>query len=149
MTDKKKNYNFNKDESDNDSVQSDSPIKHLKTRHSKRATSKMNETSPMASATNDLSKQTSTEDTSPSKTNKKTSKKSENKLQIQLKTTIQEVFNHKLKEMDLDFLKLLFTCLPTLDDTWNRIGFNHETKENRLDNYYKKLKVTTKNNKII
>ena len=101
MTDKKKNYNLNRDESDNDSVQSDSPSAQFR------------------------------------------------KLHTQLKTTIQEVFNHNLKDMDLDFLKLLFTCLPTLDDIWNRIGFNHETKEDRLHNYYQKLKVTAKNNKIL
>jgi len=70
------------------------------------------------------------------------SKKNELRIHSLLRNAIQEAFGYTLKDIDIEFMKNQFTGLPVLDETWARIGFNKETQENRLKNFYEKLNVS-------
>ena len=56
--------------------------------------------------------------------------------QNELKKVVSECFGYHLKEMDLQFVQDLYTDLPVLTDTWDRIGFNADTKKIRLEKFY-------------
>ena len=51
-------------------------------------------------------------------------------------------FKVKLADVEIEFLADFFTELPVLVETWDRIGFNAETKANRLELFYDKLRVS-------
>jgi hypothetical protein len=70
------------------------------------------------------------------------SKKNELRIHNLLRNVIQEAFGYTLKSIDIEFMKNQFTGLPVLDETWARIGFNQETQDNRLKNFYEKLNVS-------
>ncbi|RNA45062.1 hypothetical protein BpHYR1_034422 [Brachionus plicatilis] len=56
-----------------------------------------------------------------------------------LKQNIKDYFAYNLKSSDFAFLKELYHVLNKIEDTWNQIGFNTETKQDRLGNFYQYL----------
>ena len=60
---------------------------------------------------------------------------------IDLKKIIADCFEVELRAPDVTFIEDLYSALPCLYETWDRIGFNKDTKESRLVNFYQNLKV--------
>ena len=56
--------------------------------------------------------------------------------QNELENIVNECFGYHLKVADLQFMRDLYTGLPVLIGTWNRIGFNTDTKKGRLETFY-------------
>ena len=76
-------------------------------------------------------------------TNKKAEKLTNNKaLQAQLKDVISECFGYEIRDFDISFVREIFNQLPKLNEIWGRIGFDQETKEGRLDKFYKEVIVS-------
>lgn len=63
------------------------------------------------------------------------------KMEKELKTIMKECFGYEVRNVDLYFLKELYSQLPKLYEIWDRIGFNKNTKETRVDNFYNTLTV--------
>jgi hypothetical protein len=56
-----------------------------------------------------------------------------------LKSLINDCFGYFLNDIDIDYIQDLYTALPTLRDSWQRIGFNKETQLERLRLAYSKI----------
>jgi hypothetical protein len=57
----------------------------------------------------------------------------------ELRKVINDLFGYKIKEVDYVFIHDLMNDLVELHEIWDRIGFNKETKESRLDKFYQTL----------
>ena len=59
-----------------------------------------------------------------------------------LKKIFADCFEFEVRGADIKFIEELYTSIPSLYEIWERIGFNKETVDKRLDNFYDNLKVT-------
>ena len=154
MSDRKKHHSLRHDETSEDdslsqsnySSNNNSPAKTKNRRSNRLNGNKYNKKEDHHEMTTKIGKRNSVEDeySSKSKPNSKNgnSKKNELRTHNLLRNAIQEAFGYTLKNIDIEFMKIQFTGLPVLDETWTRIGFNQETQENRLKNFYEKLNVS-------
>ena len=53
-----------------------------------------------------------------------------------LKKIVADAYGYVLQKIDLSYLDELYRQVPTLINTWDRIGFTHETKSERLEKFY-------------
>jgi hypothetical protein len=71
----------------------------------------------------------------------RSARRSANSMMSELGKMISENFSYEIKQVDLNFIFELFTQLPSLKEIWSRIGFNKETKSQRLNKFYEQLYV--------
>jgi hypothetical protein len=64
-----------------------------------------------------------------------------NSIMKEFEKLIGENFSYSVKQVDFNFVYELYTNLPNLKEIWDRIGFNKETKSQRLDKFYHQLHV--------
>lgn len=84
------------------------------------------------------SKLTTHKTTSKTKSSRaKKSSASDSNLLDQLKTVIMDLFGYEFNDFDINFLTQIFTQLPRLNEVWTEIGFDQQTKQARLDEFYK------------
>lgn len=56
-----------------------------------------------------------------------------------LKQNMKDYFAYNLRSCDFNYLKEFYEVLNKLEEIWNHIGFNTETKQKRLDTFYKHM----------
>lgn len=59
-----------------------------------------------------------------------------------LKKIIADCFEFDIRGTDIKFIEELYSSIPSLFEIWERIGFNKDTVDKRLGNFYENLKVT-------
>lgn len=59
-----------------------------------------------------------------------------------LKQNMKDYFAYDLRSYDFNYLKEFYDVLNKLEDVWNHIGFNSETKQKRLELFYKHMNVS-------
>lgn len=59
-----------------------------------------------------------------------------------LKQNMKDYFAYNLRSCDFTYLKDFYDLLNKLEDVWNHIGFNSETKQKRLELFYKHMSVS-------
>lgn len=59
-----------------------------------------------------------------------------------LKQNMKDYFAYNLRSYDFNYLKEFYDILNKLEDVWNHIGFNSETKQKRLELFYKHMNVS-------
>jgi protein regulator of cytokinesis 1 len=94
--------------------------------------SKSNTTSKTTKSTK--TKKTSLNRASPPR--KKKSTRNSTNLQNDLRQIVSDLYGYEIKDFDLDLIGEIFTQLSKLNEIWSRIGFNHQTKQDRLERFY-------------
>ncbi|CAF1006146.1 unnamed protein product [Brachionus calyciflorus] len=97
-----------------------------------------NTESPLEKSSN--SKRKSDKKKSNNVSSKNTSKNCTNQLvEKDLRQNMKDYFAYNLCACDFTYLKTFYDTLNKLEDVWNRIGFNVDTKQKRLDTFYKHM----------
>lgn len=63
-----------------------------------------------------------------------------NTFESEIREVVTKYLHLDLQKFEVNFLKEFFTAMPGLHDIWDRIGFNEETKQHRLSEFYDKVK---------
>lgn len=62
----------------------------------------------------------------------------------QIKSAMHIYFEYNFDETDFKFFYNLYTNMKEIEESWNRIGFDDETKLMRRNDFYKELNSTLK-----